>query len=229
MTTDANPDLARQILLDAGADPEHVRVEEKPFGWLVAAKEFGAGCSSGKDEAFDTPQEVAAHLVSAHAAPAAQEPPQDVPPAPDAAPAPEAPVGQGAPAPDADPVSDSGGDAVPAVGVAGGGILVLPDELGARRNAVLAAITARKLILLEGAADDSRRDFLDQAFTDYMNASASHAPISEQMEANYQEYIALRNRTNAINATAMQLERAALDAGADLLQAMYDDLPDWSA
>lgn len=73
---EANPELARQILLDAGADPERVVVKEYAFGWLVASREHGAACSSAKDEAFDTPQECAAHLVSRTAGPAATNPTQ---------------------------------------------------------------------------------------------------------------------------------------------------------
>lgn len=73
---EANPELARQILLDACADPERVVVKEYAFGWLVASREHGAACSSAKDEAFDTPQECAAHLVSRTAGPAATNPTQ---------------------------------------------------------------------------------------------------------------------------------------------------------
>lgn len=106
-TKTPDPALARQILLDAGADPQRVRVEQyRPGAWLVAAPLFGSGCTSDKDEAFDTPQEVAAHLVKHSASERALFDPAtvagvDVAPALDA----EAEGGQDAQEPDA-PLTD---------------------------------------------------------------------------------------------------------------------------
>lgn len=60
--TEHNPDLAREILIGAGAT--RIRIEEyTPGHWLAASREHGAGVTSDKDEAFDTVQEVATHLV----------------------------------------------------------------------------------------------------------------------------------------------------------------------
>lgn len=77
MTNIPDPELARQILLDAGIDPANIVVEEKSFGWLVAARGLGAGCTDAKEESFDTPQEVAAHLVKGMVSRNPDQPSQD--------------------------------------------------------------------------------------------------------------------------------------------------------
>ena len=110
------------------------------------------------------------------------------------------------------------------------GVLVLPDELGARRNAVLAAISEAKLIRLDAAGDASRLDFLAQAFADYQNLRAQNAPVSGQQEQNYRDYLALQMRQGAINAHAAQLERAALLADMDRLAVLASGLSEaWPA
>lgn len=106
------------------------------------------------------------------------------------------------------------------------GITILPDTLGTRRNAVLAAITARRVLLEDVAADPSRRSFLLQAFTDYTNLSAMKAPITEQQEANYREYLALDARDMQIARAAAGIERAALDADMEGLERIAQGLED---
>ena len=111
-------------------------------------------------------------------------------------------------------------------GSAGPGIMVLPDELGARRNAVLAAITTEKLTRLSIAMDPSRADFLAGRFAEYQNAGALGLPIDEALAADYHAFQELRDRRDRITNYAMQLEQSALDGDMDRLSAMHAGLSD---
>ena len=122
---------------------------------------------------------------------------------------------------DAGPAEDAqvGGAAYP-------GIAILPDELGARRNAVLAAIATEKLTRLSIAMDPSRADFLATRFADYQNAGALGLPIDEALAADYRAFQELRDRRDRITNYAMQLEQSALDGDMDRLEAMHAGLGD---
>lgn len=106
------------------------------------------------------------------------------------------------------------------------GIAILPDELGARRNAVLAAIATEKLTRLSIAMDPSRADFLAARFADYQNAGALGLPIDEALAADYRAFQELRDRRDRITNYAMQLEQSALDGDMDRLEAMHAGLGD---
>jgi hypothetical protein len=115
-----------------------------------------------------------------------------------------------------------GADAAPAYA----GIAILPDELGARRNAVLASITAEKLTRLSIAMDPSRADFLASRFADYQNAGALGIAIDDGLLADRDAFLAMKDRTDRITAYALSLERAAVEADADMLAAMHAGLGD---
>lgn len=106
------------------------------------------------------------------------------------------------------------------------GLLILPDEIGARRNAVLAAITARQLVLLDVAADPSRRDFLRDEFVRYQNAGALGLPLDETLTANYAAFLTLQSRDAAIGEAARHIARAALEADLDGLERIAQGLED---
>jgi hypothetical protein len=230
-TEDALCEETIAILTEAKA--EKIRVERDSRGWLVAGVINGSGAAghTGIDpNTSDDPRDMARRLIENTKPPSAPEPPP--PPSPQVPEQSAGSAGEAGPALDvggAGAADEPAGGAEPPAAVGGPGIMVLPDELGARRNAVVRAITERKLILLDASADKSRRDFLDQAFKDYQNAKALQAPIDVQMEANYADYIALQSRTNTINNSAAERERVALNADLPMLQAIYDALPDWSA
>lgn len=101
------------------------------------------------------------------------------------------------------------------------GIAILPDELGARRNAVLAAIATEKLTRLSIAMDPSRADFLAARFADYQNAGALGLPIDEALAADYRAFQELRDRRDRITNYAMHLEQSALDGDMERLEAMH--------
>lgn len=111
-----------------------------------------------------------------------------------------------------------------AAGEAYPGIAILPDELGARRNAVLAAITTEKLTRLAIAMDPSRADFLAARFADYNNAGALGLPIDDALAADYRAFQELRDRRDRLTNYAMQLEQSALDGDMDRLEAMHAGL-----
>lgn len=106
------------------------------------------------------------------------------------------------------------------------GLVILPDELGARRNAVLASITAEKLTRLSIAMDPSRADFLAGRFTEYQNAGALGLAIDDGLLADRDAFLAMKDRTDRITAYALSLERAAIEADSDMLSAMHAGLGD---
>lgn len=106
------------------------------------------------------------------------------------------------------------------------GVALLPDELGARRNAVLAAIATEKLTRLSIAMDPSRADFLAARFADYQNAGALGLPIDDALAADYRAFQEMRDRRDRITNYAMQLEQSALDGDMDRLSAMHAGLGD---
>ena len=106
------------------------------------------------------------------------------------------------------------------------GTMLLPDTLGARRNAVLAAIATEKLTRLSIAMDPSRADFLAARFADYQNAGALGLPIDEALAADYRAFQELRDRRDRITNYAMQLEQSAIDGDMDRLEAMHAGLGD---
>lgn len=106
------------------------------------------------------------------------------------------------------------------------GIAILPDELGARRNAVLAAITTEKLTRLSIAMDPSRADFLAARFAEYQNAGALGLAIDDALAADSRAFQELRDRRDRITNYAMQLEQSALDGDMDRLSAMHAGLGD---
>ena len=106
------------------------------------------------------------------------------------------------------------------------GVALLPDELGARRNAVLAAIATEKLTRLSIAMDPSRADFLATRFTDYQNAGALGLAIDDALLADRDAFLAMKDRTDRITAYALSLERAAIEADSDMLSAMHAGLGD---
>lgn len=72
MSNEQDTDLAWRIMEAAGGT--RIRVEEyAPGYYLVASREHGAGVTSPKEDAFDTVQEVALHLVSQQAVARARE------------------------------------------------------------------------------------------------------------------------------------------------------------
>ena len=100
------------------------------------------------------------------------------------------------------------------------------DELGARRNAVLAAIAKAKLTRLSIAMDPSRADFLAARFADYQNAGALGLAIDDGLLADRDAFLAMKDRTDRITAYALSLERAAIEADSDMLSAMHAGLGD---
>ena len=111
-------------------------------------------------------------------------------------------------------------------GAAYPGIAILPDELGARRNAVLAAIATEKLTRLKIAMDPSQAAFLSERFAEYQNRGALGLDIDEALNADRQAYLDMRDRQQAIYYFAMQLEQSALDGDMDRLSAMHAGLSD---
>lgn len=101
------------------------------------------------------------------------------------------------------------------------GIMTLPDELGARRNAVLAAIATEKLTRLKIATDPSRAAFLAERFAEYQNRGALSLEIDDMLLADYRAYLAMKDRQERITNYAMQLEQSALDGDMDRLEAMH--------
>lgn len=114
------------------------------------------------------------------------------------------------------PLQDGGEEAaaVPAYP----GIMPLHNELEERRWQVRAMIGDRELLLLDVAADESRRRDLERAFSDYNNTCALHLPPSEMQEAGYREYMALEARDKQIAQAARGCVRAALEADLDGLE-----------
>lgn len=106
------------------------------------------------------------------------------------------------------------------------GIAILPDELGARRNAVLAAIAKAKLTHLAIAMDPSLADFLAARFAEYNNAGALGLAIDDALAADYRAFQEIRDRRDRITNYAMQLEQSALDGDMDRLAAMHAGLND---
>lgn len=127
------------------------------------------------------------------------------------------------------PVQGEGlGDGSDSAGGGYSGILIerLPDELGARRNAVLAAITTEKLTRLKIAIDPSRAAFLAERFAEYQNRGALGLEIDDMLLADYRAYLAMKDRQERITNYAMQLEQSALDGDMDRLSAMHAGLGD---
>jgi hypothetical protein len=104
------------------------------------------------------------------------------------------------------------------------GVAIIPDELGALRNHVRGAISEAKLARMDALGDNSRRDFLANAFKDFQNLRAQSAPVPAHVEAYAQEFMALQNHEDRISDHALRLERAARDADVDMLRAMLADL-----
>jgi hypothetical protein len=116
--------------------------------------------------------------------------------------------------------SFGGGESFPAYP----GVAIIPDELGALRNHVRGAISEAKLARMDALGDNSRRDFLANAFKDFQNLRAQSAPVPAHVEAYAQEFMALQNHEDRISDHALRLERAARDADTDMLRAMLADL-----
>lgn len=77
MTEQANPDLARALLIDAGFADEDIFIKQAGPGWLVSVRGLGSGATDGTDETMDTPQEVAEAIAAAFAERAAPVPIDD--------------------------------------------------------------------------------------------------------------------------------------------------------
>lgn len=104
------------------------------------------------------------------------------------------------------------------------GIAILPDDLGAARNAVIAEISRQKLIRLSVSADKAKRDYLAQCWQDATSLNALGNPVPEALARSAGEFIQLRNSDDAIYAWADTHERSAHDADMPTLQAMLKEL-----
>lgn len=237
--TQHDPEAARAILTEAGATG--IRIEEYAAGEMLVACDLGAGVTSAKESAFDSAQEVAAHIVASATQQVNQvfpvEPSENI----DAdlwAPEDDAPdlgaelyedeIAESHALETGEATVTAAGEGVesePSPVQAYPGIAVLEDELGRRRNQVRTWIRDVEKARKRAHSDTSRRTFLAQAYADYQNIVIPNRRPPTEIEQGYaDDYLNMLRADEEIERWSTALDDAAEHADMDRLAAIAADL-----